>query len=120
MASFESAGVSKRIECPRSPRTEYFFGAVRFFTRLPVPAWVGHSQEALDHSARYFPLVGIMVGVIGATGLRAHGLRPAEDAGRAVVMAATLLVTGAFHEDGWPTWSTASAAAGRKRRCWRS
>ena len=44
---------------------EYFFGAVRFFTRLPVPAWVGHSQEALDRAARYFPLVGVLVGALG-------------------------------------------------------
>ncbi|GAB1413252.1 hypothetical protein MASR1M97_19880 [Candidatus Desulfobacillus denitrificans] len=44
---------------------EAFFGAVRFFTRLPVPAWVGHSQEALDRAARYFPLVGILVGALG-------------------------------------------------------
>ena len=29
---------------------EYFFGAIRFFTRLPVPAWVGHSSEALASS----------------------------------------------------------------------
>ena len=34
---------------------EYFFGAIRFFTRLPVPGWVGHSAEALNQSARYFP-----------------------------------------------------------------
>ena len=33
---------------------EAFFGAVRFFTRLPVPAWVGHSQEALDRAATIF------------------------------------------------------------------
>ena len=45
---------------------EYFFGAVRFFTRLPVPAWVGHSAEMLNHSARYFTLVGLIVGLIGA------------------------------------------------------
>ena len=45
---------------------EYFFGAIRFFTRLPVPAWVGHSPEALNHSARYFPLVGLVIGLIGA------------------------------------------------------
>ena len=45
---------------------EYFFGAIRFFTRLPVPAWVGHSPEALNHSVRYFPLVGIVVGLISA------------------------------------------------------
>ena len=45
---------------------EYFFGALRFFTRLPVPGWVGHSTEVLNRSARYFPAVGLLVGGIGA------------------------------------------------------
>jgi adenosylcobinamide-GDP ribazoletransferase len=44
----------------------YFFGALRFFTRLPVPAWVGHSSEALDRTTRYFPAVGLLVGAIAA------------------------------------------------------
>ena len=77
-----------------------FFGAVRFFTRLPVPAWVGHSQEALDRAARYFPLVGILVGVLGGlTFLLAAFVLPVSLA-LLLGMAATLLVTGAFHEDG--------------------
>jgi adenosylcobinamide-GDP ribazoletransferase len=79
---------------------EAFFGAVRFFTRLPVPAWVGHSQEALDRAARYFPLVGILVGVLGGlTFLLAAFVLPVSLA-ILFSMAATLLVTGAFHEDG--------------------
>ena len=79
---------------------EAFFGAVRFFTRLPVPAWVGHSQEALDRAARYFPLVGILVGVLGGlTFLLAAFVLPVSIA-LLLGMAATLLVTGAFHEDG--------------------
>ncbi|MBI3524985.1 MAG: adenosylcobinamide-GDP ribazoletransferase [Betaproteobacteria bacterium] len=80
---------------------EYFFAALRFFTRLPAPAWVGHSQDQLDHAARYFPLVGILVGAIGAavTWLTAWML----PLSLAVVlgMAATILATGAFHEDGF-------------------
>jgi len=79
---------------------EYFFAALRFFTRLPVPAWVGHSAEQLNHAARYFPLVGVIVGAIGAAvTLAAAQLWPT---GIAVLlgMAATLLATGAFHEDG--------------------
>lgn len=84
-------------------RTEaaYFLAALRFFTRLPVPAWVGHSQDQLDRSARYFSLVGLLVGAIGAgvTWLAAWVL----PLSLAVLlgMAATLLVTGAFHEDGF-------------------
>jgi adenosylcobinamide-GDP ribazoletransferase len=80
---------------------DYFFAALRFFTRLPVPAWVGHSQDQLDHATRYFPLVGILIGCIGAgvTELAALAL----PVGLAVLlgMAATILATGAFHEDGF-------------------
>jgi adenosylcobinamide-GDP ribazoletransferase len=80
---------------------EYFFAALRFFTRLPVPAWVGHTQDQLDHAARYFPLIGILIGSIGAgiTELVALAL----PLGVAVLlgMAATILATGAFHEDGF-------------------
>lgn len=80
---------------------EYFFAALRFFTRLPVPAWVGHSQDQLDHAARYFPLVGILVGAIGAAVTELAVL--ALPIGLAVLlgMVATILATGAFHEDGF-------------------
>jgi adenosylcobinamide-GDP ribazoletransferase len=79
---------------------EYFFGAVRFFTRLPVPAWVGHSAEALDRSARYFPAVGLLVGGIGAlVYLAALRLWP-QPVAVLLSMAATIYATGAFHEDG--------------------
>ena len=80
---------------------EYFFGALRFFTRLPVPAWAGHSSEALASSTRYFPAVGLVVGGIAALVffLVWHVL-PLTLAVLAS-MAATLYVTGAFHEDGW-------------------
>lgn len=76
------------------------FAAVRFFTRLPVPAWVGHSQEQLDRSARYFPLVGALVGVIGAAVTEGAALLLPASIAILLGMAATLLVTGAFHEDG--------------------
>ncbi len=79
---------------------EYFFGAIRFFTRLPVPAWVGHSTEALNRSARYFPAVGLLVGGIGAlVYLGATQLWP-QPVAVLLSMAATIYATGAFHEDG--------------------
>ena len=80
---------------------EYFFGAVRFFTRLPVPAWVGHSAEMLNHSARYFTLVGLIVGLIGALVFAATSFFWPKTLAVLLAMAATILVTGAFHEDGW-------------------
>jgi adenosylcobinamide-GDP ribazoletransferase len=80
---------------------EYFFAAVRFFTRLPVPAWVGHSQAQLDHAARYFPLVGAIVGALGAVVTLGAGLRLPLSLAVLIGMAATILATGAFHEDGF-------------------
>jgi adenosylcobinamide-GDP ribazoletransferase len=78
----------------------YFFTALGYFTRVPVPRWVGYEPHYLNAAARYFPLVGVLVGGSGALVYLAtlHVFPP----GVAVLlsMAATLLVTGAFHEDG--------------------
>ncbi len=65
-----------------------------------MPAWVGHSAEALNHSARYFPAVGLLVGGIGALvyWLALH-LWP-QPVAVLLSMAATIYATGAFHEDG--------------------
>ncbi len=79
---------------------EYFFGAIRFFTRLPVPAWVGHSVEALNRSARYFPAVGLLVGGIGALVYLGAALLWPQPVAVMLSMAATIYATGAFHEDG--------------------
>jgi adenosylcobinamide-GDP ribazoletransferase len=77
-----------------------FFGAVRFFTRLPVPGWVGHSAEGLNASARYFPAVGRLIGFIGAlVFVAAAALWPLPLA-ILLSMGATIYLTGAFHEDG--------------------
>ncbi|MER2538057.1 MAG: adenosylcobinamide-GDP ribazoletransferase [Azonexus sp.] len=79
---------------------EYFFGAIRFFTRLPVPGWVGHSAEALNQSARYFPAVGLLVGGIGALIYLGAALIWPQPVAVLLSMAATIYATGAFHEDG--------------------
>jgi adenosylcobinamide-GDP ribazoletransferase len=78
----------------------YFFTALGYFTRVPVPRWVGYEPHYLNGAARYFPLVGALVGALGAlVYLAALRFFPP---GIAVLlsMAATLFVTGAFHEDG--------------------
>ncbi|MFZ2855430.1 MAG: adenosylcobinamide-GDP ribazoletransferase [Rhodocyclaceae bacterium] len=80
---------------------EYFFGAIRFFTRLPVPAWVGHSSDALDRATRYFPAVGLIVGALAALVFGIASLFFPKTLAVLASMAATLYVTGAFHEDGW-------------------
>lgn len=95
-----SAGTGGRVKTLVRGEAEAFFGALRFFTRVPVPAWVGHSADGLNASARYFPAVGILVGLVGAiTFALAAAVWPTPVAVVAA-MAATVYLTGAFHEDG--------------------
>lgn len=74
--------------------------AVQYFTRIPVPAWVGHSHLRLNEAARYLPLVGMLVGAVaGGIFLLASAVLPSSLA-ILLSMAASIAVTGAFHEDG--------------------
>lgn len=78
----------------------YFLLAVGFFTRIPVPSFANFEEQELNHSAKYFPLVGIIVGMAGAlVFVLTARIFPI---GIAVLlsMVATIYVTGAFHEDG--------------------
>lgn len=78
----------------------YFFTALGYFTRVPVPRWVGFEPHYLNAAARYFPLVGALVGGFSAlVYLAALRVFPASVA-VLLSMAASLLITGAFHEDG--------------------
>jgi adenosylcobinamide-GDP ribazoletransferase len=74
--------------------------AVQYFTRIRVPAWVGHAQEQLAGAIRYFPVVGLIVGASGAATLwlAAQVLPAPLPAILAIVV--TVLMTGAIHEDG--------------------
>lgn len=78
-----------------------FLTAIMFYTRIPVGNIKGWNEEMLNKSTRYFPLVGWIVGAVGAAvfWLAAHWLPVSV----AVVlsMIATILLTGAFHEDGF-------------------
>lgn len=79
---------------------EAFFGAMRFFTRLPVPAWVGHSAEGLNRSARYFPAIGLLVGGLAALVYVLAAMVWPKSVAILLAMAASIYATGAFHEDG--------------------
>ena len=82
-----------------------FFTAWMFFTRIPLPArlaaWVGYSAELLNGAARYFPLVGLIVGALGAAVFAGTHWLFSSMVAVALSMAATVLITGAFHEDGF-------------------
>jgi adenosylcobinamide-GDP ribazoletransferase len=74
--------------------------AVQYFTRLRVPARTVDSPQTLAGAVRYLPLVGAIVGASGAAVyLAARVVLPGVVA---VLLgtAATLVITGALHEDG--------------------
>jgi adenosylcobinamide-GDP ribazoletransferase len=78
-----------------------FFVALQFFTRLPIPRWVGFEPHWLHHASRYFPLVGIVVAAISAAVYAiAACLLPAPVAAL-LATCASVYATGAFHEDGF-------------------
>ena len=79
--------------------------AWQFLTRWPLPdalaQRVGYRDAWLNASARHFPLVGAVVGAIGAVVLWGGSLVLPPTVAVGLSMAATVLLTGGFHEDGW-------------------
>ena len=41
-----------------------FLTSVMFYTRIPCPSFIDHSEDYLNKATRYFPLIGIIVGAI--------------------------------------------------------
>jgi adenosylcobinamide-GDP ribazoletransferase len=79
----------------------HFLGAVMLLTRAPVGRFYRHGpDEALAHSVVYFPLVGLLVGIVGGlAGWAATLIFPAPLA-VLTCMLSTVVITGGFHEDG--------------------
>lgn len=87
----------------------HYLLSLQFFTRIPVTGrlaeWVGFSPAMLRASAGHFPGVGVLVGalVAGFSGLLFMGLPLTGSAPLVVAALGTALsvvITGAFHEDG--------------------
>jgi adenosylcobinamide-GDP ribazoletransferase len=80
---------------------QVFLTAVMFYTRIPCPSWIDHSEELLNLSTKYFTSIGWIVGTI--TGLVCWislEMVPIEIA-VIISMIVSLLLTGGFHEDGF-------------------
>jgi adenosylcobinamide-GDP ribazoletransferase len=78
-----------------------FFTALQFFTRLPMPRWVGFEPEWLRHASRYFPAVGLLVGVLCALLYGLLSLCFPQTLALLLSTAAGIYLTGALHEDGF-------------------
>jgi adenosylcobinamide-GDP ribazoletransferase len=88
--------------------------AVSFLTRIPVPASVHTATGDLGRSARYFPLIGLLLGAIyaGAAVLLCRAFSVLVAA--VLITAIDALLTGALHLDGLADMAD-GFGAGRRR-----
>jgi adenosylcobinamide-GDP ribazoletransferase len=89
-----------------------FGHALQFLTRLPAPRFAEFNPEDLSRSAVWFPLIGVIVGVIVAAAVWAGG-QGSPWIGALAGLVAWVWVTGGLHIDGLGDVADALAAAHR-------
>lgn len=77
-----------------------FLIAIGFFSRLPVTVMTEYSEQRLNQANRYFGVVGWLLGAIVAAGFVLFSWYFPEPIALFLAMVLSLLLTGAFHEDG--------------------
>jgi len=78
-----------------------FFTAMQFFTRLPVPRWVGFKPDWLAHATRYFPAIGILIAILCASVYAILVYCLPSPLAVLLSTAVGIYLTGALHEDGF-------------------
>lgn len=79
---------------------DFLLVAIQFLTRIPTPQVRGFDPDWISRSARFFPLVGQLVGAICAAVLFAASQVWPPAVAALLAVAAGVLITGGFHEDG--------------------
>jgi adenosylcobinamide-GDP ribazoletransferase len=78
-----------------------FFTALMFYTRIPCPATIDHNPDYLNKASRYFPLIGWIVGSVAFGVYCIFNYLLTTEIAIIFSMIASVLLTGAFHEDGF-------------------
>lgn len=79
--------------------------ALSFLTRVPVKFSHEITATQLNNASRYFAVVGLFVGICCAFIYMVSSAYLPKTVAVLLAMATSLLLTGAFHEDGWAdTW----------------
>jgi adenosylcobinamide-GDP ribazoletransferase len=78
-----------------------FFTCLMFYTRIPCPKNISHDPEYLNKATRYFPLIGWIVGSISFLSFYISSLFLTTETAVILGIIASILTTGAFHEDGF-------------------
>lgn len=71
-----------------------------FFTRIPVPQNTPFTEQRLNQANRYFGLVGCIVGLLSALSYLVFAAILPVSIAIGFAMITSMLITGAFHEDG--------------------
>ena len=86
-------------------QVKLFLLALQFYTRIPVTGrlahWANYEPQRLARATRYFPLVGLLVGVLMTLCYMMLAFVLPHSVAVLVAVIAGVLITGAFHEDGW-------------------
>lgn len=77
-----------------------FLAALQFLTIIPVPWRCEAREDELGRSAGYFPLVGLIIGLILAGLVWLFGLILPTAVANALLLVATVVISGAMHLDG--------------------
>lgn len=72
-----------------------------FYTRIPCPKNINHDPDYLNKATRYFPFIGWIVGTISFTAFYIFSLFLSTETAVIFAIIASVLTTGAFHEDGF-------------------
>ena len=78
-----------------------FFTCLMFYTRIPCPKNIDHNPDYLNKATRYFPFIGWIVGTISFLGFYGFSLFLSTETAVILAIIASVLTTGAFHEDGF-------------------
>lgn len=78
-----------------------FFTSLMFYTRIPCPKNIDHNPDYLNKATRYFPLIGWIVGSISFLAFYISSLFLSTESAVILAIIASILTTGAFHEDGF-------------------
>src|ERR1700733_10311746 len=90
-----------------------FMNALRFMTIVPVPsADTEIAPDWLSRCAKYFPVVGIAIGLVSAVVLLLADRIWGSVVASLLAVAASIIITGALHEDGLA--DTADGLGGRR------
>ncbi|HVH71510.1 MAG TPA: adenosylcobinamide-GDP ribazoletransferase, partial [Candidatus Dormibacteraeota bacterium] len=74
--------------------------AFQFMTRIPISG-LPHERHALARAAKFFPVVGLVIGLVAAAIQRLLAGRVQHQVLALVLIVYLVLITGALHEDGF-------------------